>query len=124
MWRDEWRSPLHVDLPVGNPDDFLPNLWRSGESPTGTVYVDKLETGFLTWTDTVKAYRKVGPGPSAFSWDARSRPALDAIRSVMGRDNFFGQLITLLSQESAKNPATLKLRPEIVAVVKSLGERP
>ena len=113
-----------MDLPVGNPDDFLPNLWRSGESQTGTVYVDKLETGFLTWTDTVKAYRKVGPGPSAFSWDAQSRPALDAIRSVMGRDNFFGQLITLLSQESAKNPATLKLRPEIVAVVKSLGERP
>lgn len=121
MWRDEWRSPLQVELPVGNPDDFLQNLWRSGESPTGAVYVDKLESGFLTWTDTVKAYRKVGPGPSAFTWDAPSQPALEAIRAVMTRDNFFEQLVALLAQESAKNPTTLKLRPEIVALIKSIG---
>lgn len=120
VWRDEWHNPQQVDLPVTDPVNFLQTLWNTSKSEN-VVYVDKLNTGFLTWAPTVKAYRRVGPGSSAFTWEARSQPALDAMRRVMTHESFFEQLATLSSQESSKNPSNLKLRPENTAFIKSLG---
>ena len=121
MWLDEWRSPLRVDVAVTDGAAFEASLRDPvrHEDPN-FCYVDKLETGFLVWQTTVKGYRPVGPGPSAFSWEPASQPVLQAMREVITDETFFKQLATLLGQESSKNPATLKLRAENTSFIKSL----
>ena len=83
--------------------------------------VDKVETGFLVWTSTVKGYRAVPAGPSPFAWEAASQPILQAMSEVMSRDNFFTVLALLWGQESMKNSTTPELRAENVTFMKSLG---
>lgn len=121
MWRHEWRSPLSAELPI-EPENFLNTLWQSPSSEGEVFYVDKLDSGFLTWTPTIKAYRKVDAGSSALTWEEASQPLLEAMRGVISQDGFFDQLAALFAQESAKNPTVLKIRAEHVVFVKSIGE--
>ena len=121
IWRQEWRNPLRTDLPVNDPTNFFQTLWLRPTGESDVFYVDKLDTGFLLWTPTIKAYRRVPSGPSALVWEQASQPSLEAMRSVMAATDFFDQLASLLAQESSKNPTTLKLRPENVVFVKSIG---
>lgn len=120
-WRHEWRNPLSVDLPITNPNNFLQTLWELPTSDGEVFYVDKLDSGFLTWAPTIKVYRRVAEGSSALVWEQASQPLLEAMRAVMSQDDFFVQLTALFAQESSKNPTTLKVRPEHVLFVKSIG---
>lgn len=122
LWLDEWRNPLSVDIPVQDASTFSSRLRQpvKHDDPE-SFYVDKLGTGFLVWSDKVKAYRPVGPGDSPFTWESSSQELLHALRDVVTGQTYFTQLAMLLAQESSKNPTTLKLRSENVTFVKSLG---
>ena len=121
MWRHEWRSPLCAELPI-DPANVLNTLWQPPSSEGEVFYVDKLDSGFLTWAPTIKAYRKVEAGASALTWEEASQPLLEAMRGVISQDDFFKQLAALFAQESAKNPSVLKIRAEHVVFVKSIGK--
>ncbi|GJE87739.1 proteasome-substrate-size regulator, mid region domain-containing protein [Phanerochaete sordida] len=123
LWLDEWRSPLRIDVTIGDGPAFEASLRDPVRlDDPNSYYVDKLETGFLVWQPTVKGYRPVGPGPSPFSWEPASQPLLQAMREVITGETFFAQLTTLLGQESSKNPTTLKLRADNTAFIKSLAK--
>lgn len=122
LWLDEWKNPLRVDVSIQDTTAFPSQLRQPVRyDDTESFYVDKLNTGFLVWSDKVKAYRPVGPGESPFVWEKSSQELLDAVRGVVISDTYFTQLSALLAQESSKNPTTLKLRSENVTFVKSLG---
>ncbi|KAF7789210.1 hypothetical protein EIP86_000151 [Pleurotus ostreatoroseus] len=121
MWRHEWRSPLCAELPI-DPANVLNTLWQPPSSEGEVFYVDKLDSGFLTWAPTIKAYRKVEAGASALTWEEASQPLLEAMRGVISQDDFFKQLAALFAQESAKNPSVLKIRAEHVVFVKSIAK--
>ncbi|KAL7285729.1 hypothetical protein ACG7TL_000834 [Trametes sanguinea] len=124
LWLDEWENPLKVDIPVTDPEAFLKQHGQPGypAGQEGELRVDKIETGFLLWTPTVKGYRAVPPGSSAFSWEESSRPILHAMSEVMGQDNFFTVLALLWGQESMKNSTTPELRAENVTFMKSIAK--
>ncbi|KAL1951786.1 hypothetical protein VTO73DRAFT_935 [Trametes versicolor] len=88
----------------------------------GDLRVDKVETGFLVWTSTVKGYRAVPEGPSPFAWEEASRPVLRAMSEVMNQGNFFSVLALLWGQESMKNSTTPELRAENVTFMKSIAK--
>lgn len=111
-----------MEVKVQDPAAFVQRISSPLDQDSNPFYVDKLPTGFLVWAPTVKSYRPVGTGPSPFTWEPASQPALQAIRDVMHSENYFDQLATLLGQESNKNPTRITLRAENVIFVKSIGE--
>ncbi|KAI0823074.1 ARM repeat-containing protein [Trametes gibbosa] len=124
LWLDEWENPLKVDIPVADPSIFLQQHGQPGYpvGQEGDLRVDKVETGFLVWTQTVKGYRAVPEGPSPFSWEEASIPVLRAMSEVMGQGNFFTVLALLWGQESMKNSTTPELRAENVTFMKSIAK--
>lgn len=125
LWLDEWRNPLRVDVPVQGALTFSEQLKQPVKHDgSESFYVDKLNTGFLAWSDTIRACRPVGPGESPFVWESASQDLLRVVRDVATSPAYFAQLALLLAQESNKNPTTLKLRSENVTLVKSLGTSP
>lgn len=85
------------------------------------VYFDKVPTGFLTWTEDIKGYAKVGEGPSPFTWESESQPALDTFAEVLGDGEFFSKVIALWAQESTRGDSTPQLRNDHVQFMKSIG---
>lgn len=83
-------------------------------------YIDKIPTGFLTWTPSIKAYEAVGNAPPV-SWDATSESSLRIVGKVLTKDDYFKKLSVLWSQESGKSGGTIDLRKDNVAYIKSLG---
>ncbi|OBZ79732.1 Proteasome activator complex subunit 4A [Grifola frondosa] len=124
LWLDEWSSPLRVDIDIADHAQFLRDLANPAQSQgrLDDVFVDKIETGFIAWTSTVKGYRAVPAGLSPFSWEVASRPALKAMSDVMNHDNFFTFLALLWGQESSKSGGTPELRAENVIFFKSLAK--
>lgn len=102
---------------------FLPSViidWISNICYSD-VYFDKVPTGFLTWTEDIKGYAKVGDGHSPFIWESGSQAALDAFAEVLGDKEFFSKLIALWSQESTRGDSTPQLRNDHVQFMKSIG---
>ncbi|KAI8995384.1 ARM repeat-containing protein [Trametes punicea] len=124
LWLDEWENPLKVDIAVSDPSDFLRLHAQPGypAGQEGDLRVDKIETGFLAWTQMVKGYRAVPVGQSPFSWSEASRPILQAMSEVMSQENFFTLLALLWGQESMKNSTTPELRAENVTFMKSIAK--
>jgi proteasome activator subunit 4 len=85
------------------------------------AYVDKINTGFLLWSPSVKGYAPVKGDISAVSWEAPSQPSLGALREMMLKDEYFQKLAALWSQESGKSGGTVDLRGDNVAYIKTLG---
>jgi proteasome activator subunit 4 len=85
------------------------------------AYVDKIKTGFLLWTPTVKGYKAVQGNAPAVSWELPSQPSLRAISELMLKDDYFQKLATLWSQESGKSGGNVDLRGDNVAFIKTLG---
>jgi proteasome activator subunit 4 len=83
-------------------------------------YIDKIRTGFLAWTPSVKAYKVVGQ-TSGLSWEASSQQCLRVIAENVTRNDYFKRLSLLWSQESSKTSGRIELRSENMAYIKSLG---
>lgn len=83
--------------------------------------MDKVPTGFLAWTATLKSYAPVTDDETPFTWERDSIPCLDAVRNVLGTE-FYSKLAVLWGQESNKNPGTIDLRADNLAFMKTLGK--
>ncbi|KAF8078288.1 hypothetical protein FPV67DRAFT_1663041 [Lyophyllum atratum] len=126
LWLDEWSNPLAEELEIKDPQSFM----QMFEQPVGAhkqvnllsgLYVDKIRTGFITWTPTVKAYRAVG-ATSVITWDAESQPCLSVIRDIVTKPDYYPSLLLLWSQESGKSGGNIELRKENTAYIKSLAK--
>jgi proteasome activator subunit 4 len=83
--------------------------------------VDKIRTGFLTWSGDIKAYEKIDVNSSKFEWERGSQPALDGLAQVLANGEFFNKLVTLWAQESSRSDSNPELRNEHLQFMKSIG---
>lgn len=83
--------------------------------------MDKVRTGFIAWTPTIKGYKAVLDDSVSFIWDKNSSGSLDVIREGIGLDTYFKDLLTLWGQESSRT-GSLDLRSDHVAFIKRLGK--
>lgn len=83
-------------------------------------YIDKIRTGFLAWTPSIKAYSII-KHPSDVVWEANSQECLRVIVENVTSNDYFKKLSLLWSQESSKTSGKLDLRSENMAYIKSLG---
>jgi proteasome activator subunit 4 len=90
-------------------------------SQISEVYVDKIRTGFLTWTSAIKGYKSVTTAKSPFSWESNSQSCLNAVSEIITKDGYFKKLSLLWSQESNRNGGATELRPDNASYIKSLG---
>ncbi|CAE6462385.1 unnamed protein product [Rhizoctonia solani] len=84
------------------------------------VFVDWVEnTGFITWTPSIKAYT-MPPDDNTLAWDPTSINALRIIEATINTTQFWGKLVQLYSQESARGNASIELRDDNIDFIKSL----
>ncbi|KIY51336.1 hypothetical protein FISHEDRAFT_37321 [Fistulina hepatica ATCC 64428] len=118
LWQENWKSPREVQLPVHDGDDFMASLHQPVD--TSGVYVDKIQSGFLLWTPTVKGFS--GSGQS-LDWHGASRPCIEAIKAVVSQEGYVHSVSALMAQESNRNGGVVKdLRLENVLFIKSLAK--
>ncbi|KAG5648210.1 hypothetical protein DXG03_006165 [Asterophora parasitica] len=98
LWLEEWSSPIAEELEIKRPETDMQQF----EHPVGVdeFYVDKLRTGFIGWTPTIKVYKAVGT-TSGIVWDPESQPCLNVI-------------------QSGKSGGTVELRSENISLIKRL----
>ncbi|KAF7339947.1 hypothetical protein MVEN_01912400 [Mycena venus] len=121
LWLDEWSHPLEKVVHVNDPSAFLQSFENPVDATEPAAYVDKINTGFLLWSPTVKGYAPAG-NASAVSWEAPSQPSLRALSELMLKDEYFQKLATLWSQESVKSGGNVDLRGDNVAYIKTLAK--
>ncbi|KAJ6604293.1 hypothetical protein DFH09DRAFT_1300536 [Mycena vulgaris] len=122
LWFDEWRHPLEKVVRVTDPAAFLKSFESPVDDTEQAAYVDKINTGFLLWSPSVKGYASVKGETSAMSWELPSQPSLRAISELMLKDDYFQKLATLWSQESGKSGGNVDLRGDNVAYIKTLAK--
>ncbi|PCH33382.1 hypothetical protein WOLCODRAFT_21973 [Wolfiporia cocos MD-104 SS10] len=124
LWLDEWKHPLRTDVDVSDPSQFLESLQRPvrKRGADEDCYVDKIPTGFIAWTRTVKAYRANADAGSPYQWETSSQPALTAMAELLKQSDFIPKLILLWSQESGKKDSTPDLRADNIVFMKSLAK--
>ncbi|KAH7104315.1 ARM repeat-containing protein [Auriculariales sp. MPI-PUGE-AT-0066] len=122
LWYDEWKNPLSVVHTISDGPAFFSELQKPlADVPGGpSVYIDKLNTGFVVWEKGIKAYRTPPAEGPVFQWEAASRPALEAIRAVISQEGWFDKLFALYGQESNRTSSSSDLRPDNMTFVKSL----
>ncbi|KAJ7129977.1 hypothetical protein C8R43DRAFT_1025251 [Mycena crocata] len=121
LWFDEWKHPLEKVVHVTDPSAFLKAFERPVDDTEQAAYVDKINTGFLLWSSSVKGYAPVKGETSAVSWEAPSQPSLRALADLMLKDEYFSKLAALWSQESIKSGG-VDLRGDNVAYIKTLAK--
>lgn len=137
LWLDEWKNPLAREVKIGDPNKFLENLQRPlkhdgyaffsfllfseiSKKALASCYFDKITTGFLTWSRTIKGYEPVLDDENSFLWEAESLPCLDVIREGISEEGYIDQLSSLWSQECSKGN-TLDVRTDNSLFFKYLG---
>ncbi|KAF6766226.1 hypothetical protein DFP72DRAFT_838774 [Ephemerocybe angulata] len=118
LWYEEWRHPLKESLPVNSPEEFMESL-RRPVSESG-FFVDKVNTGFLTWGKTIDVYRPATE-PS-IQWESLSAPVLAAIFEVISRETYFKDLTVLWGQEPTKSSSTISIRSEYYKLIKYMAK--
>lgn len=138
LWFEEWRNDLAEGVEVGDPGTFMNKLQISGEvleefvqiwlllgiywfSLISDHYFDKIQTGFLTWSQTIKGYKPVTDRSTFFKWDTRSQPALDELESSLFHPNIFKQIVLLWSQETVRSSGSFEVRDENISLIKTSG---
>jgi proteasome activator subunit 4 len=138
IWLEEWNHPLSIRQPIENPAIFLKSLdqpigegglcvlaCRFGDFsqcvPFSPYFVDKIQTGFLTWTPSIECYAPPGEDQPPLAWISDSSTTIAAMGSVMTSDGYFDKLALLWGQDSNRNSGTAELRGEHVAFMKTLG---
>ncbi|CAL1696390.1 unnamed protein product [Somion occarium] len=123
VWLDEWRSPLRETITITDPAQFVQSLTQPIEkNSNNALYIDKLDTGFLAWVPTIKAYRPVTSEQSPIQWEHASLALLQAMSEVFNTGNYFSKLALLLGQESGRNPSNLELRADNIVFMKSISK--
>lgn len=89
---------------------------------SSSLYFDKIRTGFLTWSKTIKGYRPVADGESPIAWERGSIPCLNAIKQKIAKDDYIHQLSALWAQESGKGGTSLDVRQDNVLFFKYIGD--
>jgi proteasome activator subunit 4 len=84
------------------------------------AYVDKIRTGFISWEHSVYGCRIV-QDTSVISWEEGSRELLNAISEIMKKNDYFGNLSLLWSQESTQDSGKVDMRLENAHFIKILG---
>lgn len=84
-------------------------------------FIDKVPTGFVVWSSSLKAYTPADQTASPFVWQKQCQPTLKAIGNVLGTE-YYSKLSALWSQESNKEKKSTELRPENAAFIKTIGE--
>ncbi|KAF8559342.1 hypothetical protein OG21DRAFT_1402974 [Imleria badia] len=118
LWLCQWRNPLSSEITINDHTQFLNTVHKPVFS-SGS-FVDKFETGFLTWTTTIRGYI---PADSAQPrvWDASSSESLAIISDYIGKD-YYSKLAALWSQETDNNTGASDLRSENVLFIKSISK--
>ncbi|KAH9487094.1 Proteasome activator complex subunit 4 [Psilocybe cubensis] len=120
LWLDEWTNPFSRKVPIGDPARFLESLQYPAQD--NGFYLDKINTGFLTWTPTVKGYKVVNDKDGDLSWEASSLAALNAIKEGVRKEGYIEQLSILWGQESSKEGGSLDFRADNVLFFKYLAK--
>ncbi|KAF9474298.1 hypothetical protein BDN70DRAFT_884955 [Pholiota conissans] len=120
LWLDEWNNPLAHEIVISDPNEFIASLNQPVTTVDG-LYHDKIRTGFLTWTKTVKGYRPVFDGETPQIWESDAIPCLNAIKHSLQKDGYIQQLSTLWGQESNKSGSTMEVRGENILFFKYLA---
>lgn len=84
------------------------------------VYVDKLRTGFLVWTGTVKGYL-LPDNQAHLVWEKASSGVLDVVDSGLRSTTYYQDILSLWGQES-NGTGSINLRAEHLAYIKRLGQ--
>lgn len=84
-------------------------------------FIDKIPTGFVVWSSSLKGYTPVDQATSPFVWQKECQPTLKAISNVLGAE-YYSKLSSLWSQESNKSKQSTQLRPENIAFIKTIGK--
>ncbi|KAF8922284.1 armadillo-type protein [Mucidula mucida] len=121
LWLHGWINPLAQDVVVPSPSAFIELLQRPVTDEFSSPYVDKIRTGYIAWSPTVKGYKAVTNDSEPFVWDKKSSASLNAIGSGIKSENYFKDMLALWSQESSRT-GTLELRSDHVAFIKRLAK--
>jgi hypothetical protein len=95
---------------------------NSNPSYCSGPYVDKLNTGFLTWSSTIKSYTLPSDTDPRLSWEAESQAGLEILRQAVLDPDYLPALLTLWGQETSKT-GKLELRNHNATFAKSMGKR-
>ncbi|KAJ4476678.1 hypothetical protein J3R30DRAFT_3759946 [Lentinula aciculospora] len=120
LWTEEWTSPLQVSISISDPSVFLAS-WQK-PSTAETIYVDKIRTGFLSWSTQISGYKQADDKGSAMAWSIDSTPFLQVIKNTMITSDYYHKLLLLWGQESVKTNTKVELRSENVLYIKSLAK--
>ncbi|KAF9015006.1 hypothetical protein BDQ17DRAFT_1418131 [Cyathus striatus] len=88
LWCDSWHNPLERDVIIGDPSSFVESLQGPIVSREGVCYIDKIPTGFLTWSNSIKGYAAVETESMRLKWEAASKSSLEAIKTEVTEDNY------------------------------------
>ncbi|KAL0072205.1 Proteasome activator BLM10 [Marasmius tenuissimus] len=88
-----------------------------------SVFVDKIQTGFILWKPTLKGYLPPTE-ESTIKWESESSSCLQRAEELLNAEGFYEKLTGLWSQESSKANSTMELRSDNVLLIKSLGMLP
>lgn len=96
-------NPLRrkVDLPHPLPSDFTENFISSFSEPlTGeTRLIDKQNTGWLVWGDSLEYYVLPSDNEPPLAWDASSAEAIETLREIIVQASWWETFIKHLAME-------------------------
>ncbi|TFK41322.1 hypothetical protein BDQ12DRAFT_768249 [Crucibulum laeve] len=127
LWLEEWSNPLQKEISIADLAQFLSSLQQPVTArfvfcvKQCGYYIDKIETGFLSWTRSIKAYRPPVEGSPPIIWETQSHPCLQACYDVISKEDYIKNLAILWSQESNKG-GSIDMRPENVVFIKRLAK--
>ncbi|KAG6381418.1 armadillo-type protein [Boletus reticuloceps] len=119
LWLCQWRNPLSREIAISDHTQFLNTLHNPVVGPDNS-FIDKLETGFLTWTTTIRGYTMPDSAQPTM-WDASSAESLAIINEHTSKD-YYSKLVALWSQETDNTTGVSDLRPENVLFIKSIAK--
>ncbi|KAA1468528.1 hypothetical protein DENSPDRAFT_833844 [Dentipellis sp. KUC8613] len=124
LWFEEGKNPLSRQVAISSNSDFFAIARRpiEGAGAEQAVFIDKPMSGFFTWATSTKGSAPAPAGNVPFVWDVACQPALDVIRAVISRDDYFSSLLTLWGQESGKTTNTPELRSANVTFIKAIAK--
>ena len=86
-----------------------------------TLFVDKLTSGFISWSSATKGYREVPEGMTPIIWEPECQSALQTILDIAVKEDYLDKLMNLWGQESTKGTSKPEVRSDHVSFIKSLG---